>query len=142
MSSFFFFYKIRDHSTSLEMHITHLQKRIASLKALLDESPTSGSQAVELSPSGDGSDGENGQVIMASRMLKKAHIEPVEDHQHPLAITTSIPSPSTDSVFAEIGSGFAYPSSGQITSSSQLKREIDSVCLDWRSLRNIKGFWF
>ena len=52
----------------------------------------------------------------------------VEDHQHPLA----------DNVFEDDDSPSGTVTSVYIPSSGQLRREIDSIALDWRSLRNIK----
>jgi len=109
------------------MHISHLQQRITSLKTLLDESS---SCPVELSGSDDTDD-----VVSVTSRLKKNRIQPVEDHEHPLALLGASISPSTeksDSVFGAPGS------TGMVTSTFQLRREVESVCLDWRSLRNIK----
>ena len=57
--------------------------------------------------------------------LKKS-MQVVDDH--PLSTSKSV-----DSVFSD-GPGI----DNTITSSYQLRREIDSVSIDWRSLRNIK----
>lgn len=129
---------------SLEMHIGHLQKRITSLKALLDDSARSATTPLDANRLTEEplDVGEDEEVVSASRRMKKTHIrEVVEDHQHPLALSHSSSAGSNsekscagDSVFATGDS----VSAGWITSSFQLKREIESVCLDWRSLRNIK----
>ena len=114
----FFFLIDRDHSTSLEMHIAHLQKRITAMKALLDVSMVDNRTAQE--------EEEEEEEEGLSQRLKNS-MQVVEDH--PLST-----SKSGDSVFSDSAS----PLEGTITSSFQLRREIDSVSLDWRSLRNIK----
>lgn len=99
------------------MHIAHLQKRITAMKTLLDVSTpvTDNRLAVD--------DEDDEQQLGLS--LKKS-MQVVDDH--PLST-----SKSADSVFSD-GPNIE----NSITSSYQLRREIDSVCIDWRSLRNIK----
>ena len=105
----------RDHSTSLEMHIAHLQKRITSMKALLDVStPVTDNRLAD----------EDDDEQLGLRLKKSMQV--VDDH--PLSTSKSV-----DSVFSD-GPGI----DNTITSSYQLRREIDSVSIDWRSLRNIK----
>lgn len=96
------------------MHIAHLQKRITAMKTLLDVSVVDNRLVEE-------------EADIAQRLKNSMRV--VEDHQHPLAT-----SPSGDSVFSDS----TGPLESSITSSFQLRREIDSVSLDWRSLRNIK----
>ena len=94
------------------MHISHLQQRITSLKTLLDESS---SCPVELSGSDDTDD-----VVSVTSRLKKNRIQPVEEHEHPLALLGASISPSTeksDSVFGAPGS------TGMVTSTFQLRRD-------------------
>ena len=98
----------------MEMHIAHLQKRITDLKTLLDVPVVVDNRLAE-----------SDETDLALRL--KNNMQVVEDH--PLAL-----SPSGDSVFSD---GTA-PFETSLTSSFQLRREIDSVSLDWRSLRNIK----
>lgn len=101
----------RDHSTSLEMHISHLQKRITAMKALLDESSNAVDNRVV--------EEELSQRVSSSMRF-------VEEHQHPLADVK-------DSVFSESSTPTEAP-----LNSFLLRREVDSVSLNWRSLRNIK----
>lgn len=96
------------------MHIAHLQKRITAMKTLLDVSVVDNRLVEE-------------EEEIAQHLKNSMRV--VEDHQHPLA--TSL---SGDSVFSDS----AGTMESNITSSFQLRREIDSVSLDWRSLRNIK----
>ena len=119
-----FFSRCRDHSASLEMHIGHLQKRITALKSLLEEPRTN-----EL-------DNRLAEEKLAERI--KSNLRLVVD-DHPLAIgigsgeVSSNGKSAPDSVFSESGT----PVESSVVSSGQLRREIDSVSLDWRSLRNI-----
>uniref|UniRef100_A0A0P5Q1A2 phosphatidylinositol-3,5-bisphosphate 3-phosphatase n=1 Tax=Daphnia magna TaxID=35525 RepID=A0A0P5Q1A2_9CRUS len=107
----------RDHSTSLEMHIAHLQKRITAMKTLLDVSTPVTDNRLAV-------DDEDDEQQLGLRLKKSMQV--VDDH--PLST-----SKSADSVFSD-GPNIE----NSITSSYQLRREIDSVCIDWRSLRNIK----
>ncbi len=100
------------------MHIAHLQKRITAMKTLLDVSTVDNRLAEQ-------QEEEEG----LSQHLKNS-MQVVEDHQHPLSTSKSVDS--------DVFSDNASPQEGSITSSFQLRREIDSVSLDWRSLRNIK----
>lgn len=106
----------RDHSVSLELHITHLQKRIAAIQTRMQESKL---RSLE-SPDDDVTD-------VTNRLKNNVRLA-VEDHQHPLA----------DNVFEDDDSPSGTVTSVYIPSSGQLRREIDSIALDWRSLRNIK----
>lgn len=100
------------------MHIGHLQKRITALKALLEE------------PS-NALDNRLAEEKLAERI--KSNLRLVVD-DHPLAIGSDAGNKSApDSVFSESGT----PVESSVVSSGQLRREIDSVSLDWRSLRNI-----
>ena len=97
------------------MHIAHLQKRITSMKALLDVStPVTDNRLAD----------EDDDEQLGLRLKKSMQV--VDDH--PLSTSKSV-----DSVFSD-GPGI----DNTITSSYQLRREIDSVSIDWRSLRNIK----
>ena len=93
----------------MEMHITHLQKRITAMKSLLEESNV---------------DNRVVEEELSQRMRNNMRF--VEDHQHPLADVK-------DSVFDENMSSFESS-----LNSFVLRREMDSVSLNWRSLRNIK----
>lgn len=103
------------------MHIGHLQKRITSLKALLDEP----------------------NVPVDNRLAEEKHelAERIKNNlrlvdEHPLAAVPSVDKSSGDNVFSESSTPLLDGTSS-VTSSGQLRREIDSVSLDWRSLRNI-----
>ena len=93
------------------MHISHLQKRITAMKALLDESSNAVDNRVV--------EEELSQRVSSSMCF-------VEEHQHPLADVK-------DSVFSESSTPTEAP-----LNSFLLRREVDSVSLNWRSLRNIK----
>ena len=94
----------------MELHISNLEKRIAAVQALLDES---------------GRDNRLVEEELSERV--KNNMRLVSELEHPLADLKA-----ADSVFADNGSGeFGL-------SAFQLRREVDSVALDWRSLRNIK----
>lgn len=95
----------------MELHINHLQKRIIAMKALLDES----SNAV---------DNRVAEEELSQRVSNTMRF--VEEHEHPL-------SDAKDSVFSDSDAPAETP-----LNSFFLRRELDSVNLNWRSLRNIK----
>jgi hypothetical protein len=87
------------------------------MKALLDVStPVTDNRLAD--------DDEEEQQLLGLRLKKSMQVV----DEHPLSTSKSV-----DSVFSD-GPGI----DNTITSSYQLRREIDSVSIDWRSLRNIK----
>ena len=65
----------------------------------------------------------------------KNNLQLVEDHPLASMEPTTMDKSGGDSVFSE--SSTPLDGTSSVTSSGQLRREIDSVSLDWRSLRNI-----
>ena len=92
----------------MELHLALLQKRITGIKTLLDEASL-----------------DNRLVEEELNQRVKNNMRLVAEHEHPLAETK-------DSVFVDPSAQDAG------LTSYQLRREIDSVSLDWRRLRNIK----
>lgn len=126
----------RDHSMSMELHISCLQQRIAAVKALLDAAPPTPTEPHRLEAEVDQSDDNRlvEQVELSQRLKSNLQLVAADPLQHPLADLAL-----TDTNAKDVGDVFGDSDSTDASlTSAQLRHEIDSVAVDWRSLRAIK----
>lgn len=137
----------KDHSSSLEDHIRLLEKRIAQLTELLGHADTP-SKDVD-SVMNDSSIIESGSESETSGLFrsKDLHLKYPSDSQSNRHSYTSVVS-DAESGFEDGKDGISpqstdsrlrTDSSGGFPSLDQLAEELNSVSLDWKSLRNIRA---